>query len=647
MKQYIHASSNMALWSFWGKLILLMSPIWLLSSCGQNQEASSSANDTHPDRNTADIGQYLSRVPEDEVIYFVLPDRFDNGDPDNDTGGIEGDKFSHGFDPTHKGFYQGGDLGGLTRRLDYIDSLGVTAIWLGPIYKNKPVQGGPDTESAGYHGYWITDFTQVDPHFGTNEELKTFIDEAHKRGIKIYLDIITNHTADVISYRECHDPTYQGDDKSSHGCPYRSKANFPWTRRGGLNGADINKGFMGDSAEFQTIENFSKLTRSDYAYTPFIPAGEENVKVPNWLNNIKYYHNRGETTFTGENSLYGDFAGLDDLMTEHPDVVSGFIEIYKNWISTYHIDGFRIDTARHVNPEFWQQFLPAIITHAHNEGIENFYVFGEVYDPDPGALARFTRVDQFPYLLDFAFQAALYDVLAKGQAPQRLVPLFRADDLYQGGQKTARQLPVFIGNHDMGRFALFVQNENPKATEEEILARVRLGHAFMFYTRGVPVIYYGDEQGFIGDGHDQAARETMFPTQVASYADNNLLGTTATSTENNFNTNHPLYKAISEMAKLYHTNQGLRRGPQIIRLAETTQGGIFAISRLEAETGHEYLIAFNTGTTPRTLPIETDPRSSKWESLYGNCPSKATTTAIITVTIPSLDYIICRAEREE
>ena len=83
--------------------------------------------------------------------------------------------------------------------------MGATAIWLGPIYKNKPVQGAQGQESAGYHGYWITDFTRVDEHFGTNREMKKFVDAAHARGMKVYLDIITNHTADVISYRQCPD----------------------------------------------------------------------------------------------------------------------------------------------------------------------------------------------------------------------------------------------------------------------------------------------------------------------------------------------------------------------------------------------------------------------------------------------------------
>src|SRR3954466_7973753 len=146
---------------------------------------------------------YRERLPEDEVVYFVLPDRFANGDPGNDRGGLQGDRLTTGFDPAHKGFYHGGDLAGLGAHLDYIQGLGATAIWLGPVYKNKPVQGPPGQESAAYHGYWITDFTRVDPHFGTEAEFRKFVTAVHARGMKVYLDIITNHTADVIQYREC------------------------------------------------------------------------------------------------------------------------------------------------------------------------------------------------------------------------------------------------------------------------------------------------------------------------------------------------------------------------------------------------------------------------------------------------------------
>ena len=169
------------------------------------------------------------------------------------------------------------------------------------------------------------------------------------------MDIIVNHTADVIQYRE-------GGDYA-----YRSKADYPFSRRGGVGGAAINSGFLGDHVG--TAANWAKLTDPSFAYTPFVPKGEERVKTPAWLNDPIYYHNRGNSNWVGESSLYGDFVGLDDLATEHPRVVAGFIDIYGGWIDRFGVDGFRIDTARHVNAEFWRAFIPAMQRRAKARGV--------------------------------------------------------------------------------------------------------------------------------------------------------------------------------------------------------------------------------------------------------------------------------------
>ncbi|OYX79545.1 MAG: alpha-amylase, partial [Brevundimonas sp. 32-68-21] len=141
------------------------------------------------------------RPPQDEVIYFLLPDRFANGDSSNDHGGYAPERLKSGFDPSDTDFYHGGDLAGVTQRLDYIQGLGATAVWLAPVFKNKPVQTHGNYTGAAHHGYWITDFTAVDPHFGDEAAMRALVDAAHARGMKVYLDIVANHTADVIRYR--------------------------------------------------------------------------------------------------------------------------------------------------------------------------------------------------------------------------------------------------------------------------------------------------------------------------------------------------------------------------------------------------------------------------------------------------------------
>jgi glycosidase len=582
----------------------------------------------------ANSEDFHARKPEDEVIYFLLPDRFNNGDSSNDRGGLSGARLVTGFDPTDKGFYHGGDLQGVVQRLDYLQRLGVTAVWLGPIFKNKPVQGAPGHESAGYHGYWITDFTQVDPHFGSNADLTALVEAAHARGMKVYLDIVVNHTADVIQYREC----------PHGGCGYRSLADFPYSRRGGVAGEPINAGFLGAAPPNQTSENFARLTRDDYAYTPYVPTGEEHLKVPDWLNDPIYYHNRGNTDFKGESATLGDFSGLDDLMTENPRVLQGFIDIYGAWIDDYHIDGFRIDTAKHVNPEFWQAFVPAMRARALAQGIPNFHIFGEIAtgSRDPGELAVHTRVDKLPAVLDFAFAQSVIDTTTKTVGTDELSSLFAQDALYEDGEATARELPTFISNHDRGRYGYFLRKALPGISDAEQLKRTELAYAMLFLLRGVPVIYYGDEQGFAGLGDDMAARQDLFPSRVASYNATPLIGTRATTAGSSFHTDHPLYRAIAELAQLRTARSALRRGRQVTR-HDSERPGLFAVSRFDPDTGAEVLIAFNTSAQPLDAQVVIDTASQRFLALHGHCEPQPSAPGSYRVVLAPLDFVVCAA----
>lgn len=575
---------------------------------------------------------YRSRLPEDELIYFMLPDRFENGDRKNDLGGLKGDRLKTGYDPAHKGFYHGGDLKGLINRLDYLQGMGITAIWVAPIFKNKPVQGPPGQESAAYHGYWVTDFTQVDPHLGTNAEFKQLVDEAHRRGMKVYMDIIANHTADVIQYKGC----------AIQACGYRSIADYPYQRRGGPAGAPINEGYKGDLDK--SAENFARLTNPNFAYEVEVPAAEKSVKVPAWLNDPIWYHNRGNSEWNGESTTYGDFSGLDDLMTENPRVVAGLIEVFGSWIDRFGVDGFRIDTAKHVNPEFWQAFVPAILERAKARGIPNFHIFGEVYQDtmEPGTLAVHTRVDDYPAVLDFAFRAAALRTLAGSDGTEVWERLFFGDPLYEGGAGKARQLPTFVSNHDAGRFSMFVRRAFPNASDEEVLDRVMLSHAMLLTLRGVPTIYSGDEQGFVSDEGDQGAREDMFPSKVAIYNDNRLLGTTKNTEVSNFDTGHPLYRLIATLGRVRAETPALRRGRQLTR-ASGQKAGLFAVSRFDPDTGKEVLLAFNTSTKAITQNVVVEVNSQNFTALAGQCAPQASAPGSVRITLPPLGYAVCAA----
>lgn len=577
---------------------------------------------------------FRSRAPSEEVVYFVLPDRFANGDTTNDRGGLKGDRLKTGFDPAAKGFFHGGDLEGLRGKLPYLKNLGITAIWFAPIFQNKPVQGPSGDESAGYHGYWVTDFTRPDAHFGTRAEFRAFVDAAHGLGMKVYMDIIANHTADVIRYADGDATNYE----------YRSKGDYPYSTRGKADGPAINPGFMGDEDSSQA--NFAKLIDPDYAYRPTVPEAEKAVKVPAWLNDPIYYHNRGNSSFTGEDSRFGDFSGLDDLFTEHPRVRQGMIDIYGAWIDDFGIDGFRIDTARHVDPGFWRVFVPAMLERARAKGIPNFAMFGEVFKdvPQNGYIAEYTRRDKLPQVLDFAFQASVREVLGRGKGTVVLAQMFDGDVLYEGGEDAALNLPTFLGNHDMGRFAWLVKQDRPGIGQDELLQRTLLAHAMLMTLRGAPVIYYGDEQGFVGAGGDQLAREDMFPSKTAVYNAIRLIGTDRTTAQDNFDPAHPLYAAIAGLAKLRAAHPALRKGRQTVRHYEQTEG-LFAVTRHDAASGEEVLIAFNTSPAPRGGNIALGYDARGFTALAGACPAAVTAPGSARFELPAFGYAVCRVEK--
>ena len=543
-----------------------------------------------------------------ENFYFVMADRFKNANPANDKGNIASDDPDvHGYDPTKKGFFHGGDLQGLLEKIDYIQGLGTTAIWLTPSFKNRAVQGPPNARSAGYHGYWVTDFTQIDPHFGTNAELRQLVDAAHARGIKVFFDIITNHTADVIAYTE-NRYTYVPKDTE----PFRTASGTPF-----------------DDRDYAGTNGFPPLdVNASFPLTPYVPAGVES-KTPAWLNDLTLYHNRGDTTFTGEDSLYGDFFGLDDLFTEHPRVVDGMIEIYETWIRDLRIDGFRIDTMKHVNDEFWQRFSPTVLQYAKDVGKPDFFMFGEVADGTRPLTSHYTTHNNVQSVLDFPFQEAARAFASKSGAASALRDFFVDDDYYTDADSNAYQLPTFLGNHDAGHVGMFIRDDNPAGTsEDELLARDKLAHGLMYLSRGNPVVYSGDEQGYTGAGNDQAARQDLFKSVDLEYDNagddegkNDNIGSPYTpvdsyNAEGNFWTGHPLYREIAALARLTKDHPALRNGAQQHRYS-APDAGVYAFSRIRATEQREYVVAMNNAETAKTAEIPTWMTSASFDPIHG------------------------------
>jgi pullulanase-type alpha-1,6-glucosidase len=353
------------------------------------------------------------------------------------------------------------------------------------------------------------------------------------------------------------------------------------------------------------------------------------------------YHNRGDSTFAGESSEYGDFFGLDDLWTERPEVVKGMTDIYRTWVRDTGIDGFRIDTAKHVNLEFWERFSPALDGYAAQRGNKRFFMFGEVYSSEPALTSRYSTRGGMDATLDFPFQEAARSFAGGTAQADRLTRLYAGDDHHLDADGNAASLPTFLGNHDMGRIGRFIAQDNPGAPDAELLRRDLLAHELMYLTRGQPVVYYGDEQGFTGKGGDQDARQSMFASATPSYLTDDLIGTAATHATDNYLQTHPLYRGIATLAGLRDAHPALADGAQVERLASD---GLYAFSRIDARDRVEYVVAVNNAERAATAEIPTYSAGMAFTKVYGEAADAVSgPDAKLAVTVPALSAVVYQA----
>ncbi len=569
-----------------------------------------------------------------QTMYFVLTDRFANGSTANDSGGLVGGPEISGFNPASISGYHGGDFAGMTAKLDYLKKLGVTAVWVTPPFKNKAVQ----VDGTGYHGYWITDFLQIDPHFGTNEEYREFIKQAHARGLKVFMDIIVNHTADVITYQDRKD-----DYRDRTASPYRDAKGQAFDERAlAYNGLNDPAAFPALSAE------------RSFPHVPVVATAERSAKNPAWLNDVTLYHNRGNSTWAGESATLGDFARLDDLFTEHPRVVQGFIALFTSWLDT-GVDGYRIVTVKHVNADFWQAFSPAIRAAARARGRPDFFQFGEVYNENdgPNVLSEFsTSTMPMDTTIDFGFLGAVKKFVSQGGPAAGMAELLARDDYYTDHDSNVHLTTTFLSNHDGGRFTYYLQQDNPGISSAQLADLTRLAHGLLYLARGQPVIYYGDEQGMIGSGGgDTHSREDMFAAQTPEYKNAPLLATTRTGADDKFDEHHPLFQFFSRLGALRANHAALRNGAMIPRL--TGEPGLFAFSRIERGERLEYVVALNNSrTTPLTTAVPTSqPAGAALERIFDSRTpdqpgqERLTTdaTGAVRVTLAPLQFAVWRA----
>ena len=496
----------------------------------------------------------------DIFIYFLMVDRFDNNldnppyDPSTTPKGRNADDGK---------IFQGGNLKGIIKRLDYIKELGANAIWLSPVFKNRVEN--PYT----YHGYGIQDFLQVDPRFGTKDDLCELVKQAHKRDMYVIADIIINHTGDNWAYPD--------DDRYYYWKDAPGPFDFGFWRQ-----ADPESGYQADDAvwpvELQDIACYKRRGR------------------------IRYWNDPDE-------AINGDFEDLKELDLNR--ALDPLIKAFKYWIATADIDGFRLDTVKHVESSATAIFCNAIREYARSIGKLNFFIFGEIVADDMTLqqyISRNSRIEgtneRFPSLdaaLDFPLYFVLEEVIKGFVNPNVLRDRYeRFKTMYTDHGEAGQYFVTFVDNHDqMSRpYRRFMYN-NPY-WQQAVLA---IG--YLLTSQGVPCIYYGTEQGFNGGGnHDSFVRECMFGGNWGAFD---------TTGHHFFNVEHLIYKSISAIAKIRHQEPALRYGRQYFR--EISGNGsnfgypldgncTLAYSRLLDDT--EILVAMNLSADARKDYITVD-----------------------------------------
>ena len=510
----------------------------------------------------------------DQVIYELMIDRFDDG---KDHPAYNPKTAGRGRDPEEGVRFQGGTIKGITRRLDYLHGLGVTALWITPPLKNR------QNDPGSYHGYGAQDFLSIDPRFGTLEDLQELVRQAHRRGLYVLMDIVIDHAGDVWCYQGEQDMIWDNGRQFEFG---------RWRR------------LRGDDKDAKAA-----LSRDDGVW----PV---ELQHPQAFKRMGRMHNPGKAR--GAEATDADFYGLKAIDLERPEIMQVMVRIYQYWIATADIDGFRIDAFRHIRPEAARVFCNAIRQFACSIGKKNFLMIGEVAadneklikyvgsnTPLPGEKGQ-ARHPLLEAVLDFALYRVAPEAL-KGDAPSG--PLRDRYDFlrryYRDGAEAGKYYVTFLENHDQGEkaFARFLNN-----IHDDRLGI--LGAGYLLTSLGIPCLYYGAEQGF-DDGptegshaDDRYIRECMFGGRWGAF------DTTGLSF---FNPRHPIYRAISKIAKVRARLAPLRYGEQYFR--EVSDDGrsfgypragqyILAYSRVLA--GQEVLVALNLDPKPRTQCVLLD-----------------------------------------
>lgn len=482
----------------------------------------------------------------DQILYFLMPDRFSDAQENQRSL----------FDRTNPGQYktkdkrtwmeggkkfQGGTLKGIESKLDYLKGLGVTTLWVGPIWKQRK-----DLET--YHGYGIQNFLDIDPRFGTRQDLRDLVDAAHDREMYVLLDIIYNHSGNNWFYSE------NGQQKET--LSYLFEPPYPfhgWRSERGTSIASIQTPEDGVwPKEFQDLDLYNR-------------AGQIGKWDPEpWEDPL-----HPDTEFRR-----GDFFDLKDFNLKQEKALSALIKVYQYWIALSDCDGFRIDTVKHVPWEASRNFCGGLREYAESIGKENFLLVGEVTG---GSEMAKDYLDIFGRNLDAALDIGeptqkLANMVKGFTEPKAFFEQFGGHDSLGSHRETGRYHVSILDDHDMvgrnGKYRFSAKNNIPTRYEQ-------VAHAVgvQITSLGIPCIYYGTEQAFDGNQEyhdfsiesklsfeDRYIRESMF---------GGTFGAFETEGCHFFDPDHPTYLRIAAIARISNQKnkigQALRRGRQYMR----------------------------------------------------------------------------------
>lgn len=433
-----------------------------------------------------------------------------------------------------------GDFNGVIQKLDYIKELGANAIWFMPIMP-----------SPTYHKYDVTDYKAVHPDYGTMDDFKNLLAEAHKRDIKIVIDMIINHTS-------TEHPWFQAS-KSGRDSEYRDY--YVWAQ---------------------------KDTIADFLNKKVITLDSDN---------IQQWHDPG----IGEDFYYGFFwGGMPDLNFDNPKVREEIYDIGKFWLEEVGVDGFRLDAAKHIFPddrpldnhEFWKEFRSKMVTIK-----PDVYLVGEVYDKKE-IVAPY--LPGLPALFNFDFHYTLIESLNSGNGQLLLQKQKEVLEFYQGITSEFTDA-IFSSNHDQPRL-LNDLNED--------VAKYKQASAILLTMPGAPYLYYGEEIGMLGLKPDEHIREPFLwdikekDTGRATWIEPKYsTDETVGSVEIQRNIRDSFFNHYKELIRLRNSHSALAIGSLEILELEYPES-IMAYGR--KTDGQEVLVIHNVGAESMELNIPSE-----------------------------------------